>query len=98
MVVGDGIIVVVGAVVVLVEHIHGRVYQGGLHQRGACTQGMRLLVVVTDDGRTAGSKRIRHRGAAHVLVGIAERETPAVVLIEPIAGIGRAVVPFLIAV
>ncbi len=80
--VGDREVIVVGTVVVLVQHIHGGVDQCHLGERCASVQPVvRLIVVVAHHGCSAGSERVRHRGTAHPLVVSGKRKAITVPLV-----------------
>ena len=78
--VGNGEIVVVRAIVILVQQFDGGMDQRGLDEGGAGIQIVHLFVEVAPHDCRAAGQGIRHGGAAHVFVSIVQRVTPTVVL------------------
>src|SRR5687768_18292205 len=76
--------VIVETVVVFIEKIDRGIDESRLDER--CARAMRelFLVKIAHHGCAAGYERIRHRRAAHVFVGLVEREPPSVVLIRTV--------------
>ena len=96
VVVGDGIGVVVDAIVVFVQHVHRGIDEGGFDQGGAGVMIVGFLVEVAHHrGRTRG-QGVGHGGAAHVLVVLVVGISPTVVLPGIVLGVRLGIIALLV--
>ncbi len=96
--IGDGIVIIIHAVIVFIQQVNGRIYQRRLHQRCTGRMGIRLLVKVTYNSRAASRNGVRHGRAAHIFVLAVIRVTIAIILPGIVLRVWRAIIPLLVQV
>ncbi len=85
----DGKVVITGAIVVLICHIHRGVDEGRFNKRCTGANAVFLLVVIANDSHAACGNRVGHGCAAHVFVIVVIGHAPAIPLVDAILRVDR---------
>ena len=96
MVIGDGIGIIVDAIVVFVQHVHRGIDEGGLDQSSAGVVVVGFLIEIAHHRGRARGQGVRHGGTAHILVVLVVGIPPTIVLPGIVLGIGLGIIALLV--